>query len=337
MCDVTHLHVCHESSACVTWLICARDVTHFCVWHDSFVRVPWVVYVCAMTHVSMLTCVETNSADVLLFFWKWPWLMQWCDVTHSCVWYDPCIRAPWLNSGCDMSPSCVRLDSCKCVTWLIHLCNMRHDLCTRVTRLIIWVTCRIHVCDMTYAYVRHDSLMRDRLWMYAIWRNHVWVMSRTHGIHESCHELMVYVMNVCVTAHACLWHDSSVCVTWLIHVRVMTHSSVWRASCMHVSRLIHVYDTSHSFLWRDSFHVCVMTHPYAWLDSYMYVTQRIYMCDVPCPTHPCDMIHQRVWHESHMCDVTHFTCVTRLTSHVWHDSMHRTNAVTKLHRKSSHG
>jgi len=96
--------------------------------------------------------------------------------------------------------------------------------------------------------------------------------------------------------HPNVWHDSSICVTWLIHK-------------------------------------CGMTHPYVWHDSYISVTWLwlIHMCDIcvisliTCVyTYGWDMSHIWMWHVTHM-DLIHIcssearrTCDICVTSHITH-------------------
>ena len=58
--------------------------------------------------------------------------------------------------------------------------------------------------------------------------------------------------------HWCVWHDSFMCVTWLIDVCDTTHSCVWHDSFVAhaficVTWLIHTCDMTHSYVWHDSF------------------------------------------------------------------------------------
>ena len=83
--------------------------------------------------------------------------------------------------------------------------------------------------------------------------------------------------------HSYVWHDSFICVTWLIHMCDMTHSYVWHDSFM-----------THSYVWHDSFicvtwliHMCDMTH--SWL---------IRMCDIK-------MTYSYVWHDSFTHDISY--------------------------------
>jgi len=124
-----------------------------------------------------------------------------------------------------------------------------------------------------------------------------------------------------------VWHDSVICVTWLIHMCDMTHSYVWRDSFICVTWHIHMCDTTHSCVWHDPFicvtrlnhHMCGMTpSSHVWNDTSIILP---FIC-VTWFIHECDTTHlSHVWHDSfitwvawliHMCDMTH--------SYVWHDS-----------------
>ena len=65
-----------------------------------------------------------------------------------------------------------------------------------------------------------------------------------------------------------VWHDSFICVTWLVHLCDMTHSSVRR-------------NVTHSNMWHDSFrcvtwllYMCDMTRSYVWHDLFICATYR---------------------------------------------------------------
>ena len=112
--------------------------------------------------------------------------------------------------------------------------------------------------------------------------------------YKSCYLCVTWfidVMHVCDMTHLChayVWHDSFICVTWLIHAEStiflllravcdMTHSYVWHDSCICVTWLMHMCDMAHAYVWHDSFicatwliHMCDMTHSYVWHDSFIH-------------------------------------------------------------------
>jgi len=67
-------------------------------------------------------------------------------------------------------------------------------------------------------------------------------MLATAGQRSVWHESFMYV-----------WHDSLICVTWLIHMCHMTHTYVWHDSFICVTWLIHICDMTHSLVLYDSF------------------------------------------------------------------------------------
>jgi len=102
---------------------------------------------------------------------------------------------------------CVCHDTFICVAWLIHM------------------------CDLTYSYVRHD------LFVCVI------------GPHScTCVKWHIHMYD---TTHSYVWHDSFICVTWRIHMCDMTHSYVWHDSFKCETRLIHMCDVTRSYMWPD--------------------------------------------------------------------------------------
>ena len=87
--------------------------------------------------------------------------------------------------------------------------------------------------------------------------SHVWMSHITH-VHGPCHTYE-YHLYVCDITHAYLWHDSFLCVTWLIHMCDMSHmcdttnSYVWHDSFTCMTRLICMCDMTPSYLCHDSF------------------------------------------------------------------------------------
>ena len=120
------------------------------------------------------------------------------------------------------------------------------------------------------------------------------------------------------------WHDSCICVTWLIHMCDMTHSiRVWHNSCIfvwydsfvRVTWLVIMCDMTHTYVWEVWFirvtndkthaYACDMTYSYAWHDSLISVWHDSFIC-VTWLMHTCV-----TWHV-YMCDTSH--------AYVWHDS-----------------
>jgi len=133
------------------------------------------------------------------------------------------------------------------------------------------------------------------------------------------------------TGTACMpavWHDSFMCVTWLIltcvswlvssPVRMIPYGNWYGMYACSVTWLIHVCDVTHSHMsnltsedettWKMVWHICLqcdMTHSCVWYDSFLCVTWLIhvwydsFIC-VSWLIHMCDMTHSHVWCESIM-------------------------------------
>jgi len=141
-----------------------------------------------------------------------------------------------------------------------------------------------------------------------------------HSVNEPCCTYQ-WVMSHTWMTYSSVWHDSFICVTWLIHLCDMTPSSVWHDSFICVTWLLHLCDMTHSSVWHDSFicvtwllHLCDMTPSSVWHDSFICMTFLV---------HLCDMTRSSVWNDSficvtflvHLCDMTH-SSTSRLI-HVW--------------------
>jgi len=188
-------------STCVTWHI---RVT----WR---IRETWRIQVCGMTHWyvwhDLLMCVASICVDTThLYVWTWLIYMYGhdssicVDMTHLHVW-----------------------------TWLIYMCG--HDSSIRVvmTHFHMWwdafmcVTCcstflnthpasricifDINLCDMT--------------------ATHCTTLQHTATLYMTLQHTATHVdINLCDMTYSSVWHDSLICVTWLIDVRDVTCSCV---------------------------------------------------------------------------------------------------------------
>jgi len=152
-----------------------------------------------------------------------------------------------------------------CVTWLIPICGMPYSFCT-------WRDSRVCMCGMTHgSYVWWDSFLRVT-WLNSM-RDMAWqddLQCVTWLIHvRDMHAWGALCARVTKSIHTCdmtssslsgandsgpakysyVWHDSFICVTWLIRMCDMTHSYTW-------AWLIHMCDIPCSYVWHDSY-LCV--------------------------------------------------------------------------------
>jgi len=160
-----------------------------------------------------------------------------------------------------------------------------------------------------------------------------------------------------------VWHDLSICVTWLIHMRDMTHSNVWHDSFIYVTWLIYMYDMTHSNLAREVVTVrgaCdTHTHTHTiYIYAYTHFTRMWIVCVYTYTLNMCDKNHsylarkllQRKMSATHTHTHTHMyihtymhthtkhVCVVHThththTTYVWHDSFAsgtRTSRISKV-------
>jgi len=120
------------------------------------------------------------------------WLIRMCDMTHSYVWHDAFVCVTWRIRMCDMTHSDVSCRSyvgraprdqnefacCRCIK--LHLLQQG------LIRLL-----PLHMCNMTHAYVWHDSF-----------------------------ECVTWLIGTCDMTHSYVWHDSFIC-------RSHTSASIW--------------------------------------------------------------------------------------------------------------
>ena len=137
----------------------------------------------------------------------------------------------------------------------------------------------IHVCDLFIC-----------MWFIYMYATRLTVMSYTRDMTNLYAD----------TTHSYAWHDSFMCVTWLIHMCDVIPSYVWHDLFICVTWLIHMCDMTHSYVWQDLF-TCVKWLMHVWHDSFI-----------------SDVTHLYVWHGPFTCDI----CVWRDSNNwnVWHDA-----------------
>jgi len=271
-CDMTHSYVWHDSFVCVARLVTLqtlmqRNYMPRRLFVTKCVCVTWLVRMCGMTRscvwhdLSLRTHVQRNCMPRRLFVIKWVCvasLVRMCGVTHSCE-YMTC-------HSVDMHTSQLYAPStrCVCVTWLIHM--WVNCMCINYMRrrldLYVWhdsfvcVVWLIHTCDMTD--LAPTSMQCKGKPRYYSRRVLCMCISYVTHMNGSCHtyDSRLYTHTHIQIAHifvtrSYVWHDSFICVTWLIHM------------CVH-----HLGDVHGSFIcvtW--PIHLCFVRH-----ESFVCVT-----------------------------------------------------------------
>ena len=292
---------------CVTWLICACEMTH-CVWHGSSICVTWLVHTNVKRRVHV--CDVTHSYVWHDSFAYVVWLIQTCDTTHSCVWHDPFFLDVYDTSD----KTCVHV----CVTWLVRMCGISRTNGSCHTHYVYMMGSHTpYMHDIAHSYVMYDI---GDMTHYVTWRFHIWRMC------DPTHSYMIHAV----------WHESLICVTWLIDLWSVWHDSLISEMCVTWLTLMS-YECQDMVLcvtWLDRlcgicFHTCDMTHLWAWHDSFTCVTWLILSaCVMSVKTCSC------VWRDSFVCAAwlvyaewqDSFICVTWLIHindvthvYVWHD------------------
>jgi len=127
-----------------------------------------------------------------------------------------CVTHLWHFMQAICQQSNVWHDSFICVTWLIHTCDLTHS---------IYVTWHIH----TYEWVGTDKFV----------------------VSHTCGTLCRPYVNIqrCDMTHSYVWHDSFICMIWLIHMCDTTHSYAWHDSFICVTWPIHTCEMTQSYIW----------------------------------------------------------------------------------------
>jgi len=197
---------------CITWRIRLCGMTYSFVGHDSLIY-GHVLFICMIRYliceISLIHLLDITHLSVWFDLWIWHRWMRvmshhiW-DITYSFAWYHPFICVIWRIDLWDMTHWSMGLDSFISVTWLVNLCDVtywsvRHDP-------FICVTWLIDLRHMTLWSVTHD-------WsIYVTWLIHLWDMTNLSVWHYSCSSDLQHDSFI-------VWHDSFICVIWLILLR----------------------------------------------------------------------------------------------------------------------
>ena len=327
-----------------SWLISRTQwvMTHITnsMSHDSYHTISWhaILDSVVMTHITNSTSHVFNRV---------------CDMTHSYVWQDSYHELPThCNTLQHTATHCNTLQHiaahCSTLQHTATLCNTLQHTATHYNTLQ-YTAAHCNTLQHTAAHcstlqhtathcntLQHSATLCNTLQHVAHakepCRAYHSVMSHTHrGVMS--HIRMSHVSAESIGrrhAHSqqWSWHDSFICMTWLISQtqRVMSPQSLSAGDMVTVSNYRDMTQitnsTSHVFN-----RVCDMTHSYVWHDSFICVTWLI-----------------------HMCDMTH---IANSTSHVsaesisgrhshsqqlsWHDSNHELNesCLCRVYRRST--
>jgi len=175
-----------------------------------------------------------------------------------------------------------------CVAWLVHTIMGAHTLAC-----IFIYTC-IHTCIHVYiyAYSYMYVYMYMCICMHRVMCAHTLSCMDLPRCRHTCDCNTRNTLHGFAATPSYVWHDSFLCVAWVIHACDMTRVYAARTWL----RLLHMcpFDThvTHMCTLHGLVDVCDMTRWCVWHDSLMCVTWLVDVCDI---TRWC------VWHDSLMC------------------------------------
>ena len=148
------------------------------------------------------------------------------------------------------------------------------------------VVCLIHTCDLTHSFTMHVCDMTPSFFIRMCGMTHsyhAYVLRCAEGVTQRrlVSAYCIHLLSQCLAflRATCVWHDSFISVTWLIHMCDMPHSYAWFDLFVCVTLLIRMCDMTHSYVQHNAFiratwriHMCDMTHSYVWHDSFICAT-----------------------------------------------------------------
>jgi len=240
-------HVAHVNEAWHTYeWVMSHGVHHVCVRRDVFIHVRHGSFI-------YVTCL-IHSCDV-------PHLHV-CDVTHTLEHARRCT----CTAHHFAHATCVILVtySYMCDMTYIYMCDMTYSYMCDMTYSYMCDMTYSYMCDMTYSYVKRST------WTIPMCATWLIIFSRR--------VTALVLRRVPLMSHSYVWHDSFICVTWLIHMCDMTHSYVWHAPFVSATWLIYKYVTWLIILNRRVTALVSRRVPLTWHASFVCATWLIHTC-----------------------------------------------------------
>ena len=216
--------VWHYSCVRVTWLIHLFDMTHLNMWHDAFKCFTGLT----VYSNSCIRCAMTHSAVQHEWFEYVTWLICMCDMTYSIVRHDSFgVVSLWL---CDVTQCvavcCSVLQSvavcCSVLQCVAVCCSVLQSVavCCSVLQCVA-VCCSVLQCVAECCSVLQCVLQSVAVCCIVLhlWRNSLFTAIPASGV--------TWFIHLFDMPHFNTWHDSIICVTWLIHVIGTTYLDVW--------------------------------------------------------------------------------------------------------------
>jgi len=220
MCDMTPRYMQLDICIIHAFLFVHTSSNRSSMRHDSSLHVTWLIRMCDKMH----SHVQHDSPACVRR------LNDMCDMTHSYICHDPFICMPQLmrTSVWNISQLWQRIGEA-CATSFIHMWDMTHSF--------ICETWLIHICDMSYAYVRHDALV----WNWSectrevclthtyIHTEYIYAYIHTH-IHTYLH---THIQNKPTFIHTYMHTYIHAYLHIYIHVYIHTYRNIREYMCCH--------------------------------------------------------------------------------------------------------